>query len=178
MKTKSVVLPWFVLVVGLSGCTTLSQQRQYDDMRRLSELQEIRSRLDRVEARINGIVEGQEQLAGEVMALRSEGATASGDSSRRLAMLEQKVAAQAEESARARDVLLGTVTTRVAEIVNAPPASARAGAETGLEHSVQQGETLSEIAKAYGVTVSAIVKANGLTNADTIRVGQKLFIPQ
>lgn len=49
--------------------------------------------------------------------------------------------------------------------------------ETGYEHIVKPGETLSEIAKAYKVSVGAILKANGLENPNTIRPGWKLFIP-
>lgn len=51
-----------------------------------------------------------------------------------------------------------------------------AKSQSGYEHKVEPGQTLSAIAKAYGVTVKAIRDANGLPN-DTIRVGQVLFIP-
>ena len=53
-----------------------------------------------------------------------------------------------------------------------------AGSEYGREHVVRPGETLSEIASAYGVTLNALVRANGLKNANAIRVGQKIFIPE
>ncbi|HHN94131.1 MAG TPA: LysM peptidoglycan-binding domain-containing protein, partial [Anaerolineae bacterium] len=49
---------------------------------------------------------------------------------------------------------------------------------SGLEsHIVQPGETLSLIAAVYGCTVEEIVAANGLPNADTISIGQTLYIP-
>ncbi len=57
-----------------------------------------------------------------------------------------------------------------------PPAPSNA-AKTGYEHVVKSGETLTDIAKAYKVKPDAIIKANGLKNANSIRVGQKLFIP-
>ncbi len=44
-------------------------------------------------------------------------------------------------------------------------------------HTVQRGETLSEIAKQYGVSVQAIVAVNGLDNPNLIITGQKLIIP-
>lgn len=47
----------------------------------------------------------------------------------------------------------------------------------GLQHEVQPGEALSIIAQRYGVSVRDIVRANNLSDADTIRVGQKLLIP-
>ena len=45
------------------------------------------------------------------------------------------------------------------------------------EYTVEQGATLSVIARAYKVSVSDIKKANRLKN-DRIRVGQKLYIPK
>jgi LysM repeat protein len=44
-------------------------------------------------------------------------------------------------------------------------------------HVVQEGETLSEIARMYGVTADALAQANGLDNPNAIRVGQALVIP-
>ena len=50
-------------------------------------------------------------------------------------------------------------------------------AETGYEHVVESGQSLSTIAAAYKVSVSSIKKANNL-KSDGVRVGQKLFIPK
>jgi LysM repeat protein len=47
----------------------------------------------------------------------------------------------------------------------------------GAYHTVQDGEALAFIAAQYGVTVEAIQQANNLPNADSIYVGQELFIP-
>ena len=55
--------------------------------------------------------------------------------------------------------------------------SKRKISDTGIEHVVQPGETLSAIAQAYGVKIDTILKANNIKNANSIRVGQKLFIP-
>lgn len=44
-------------------------------------------------------------------------------------------------------------------------------------HIVEQGETLSEIARDYGVTTDQLVQVNGLDNPNAIRVGQALIIP-
>ena len=48
---------------------------------------------------------------------------------------------------------------------------------TGIEHVVQPGETLSQIAAAYGVKMDVIARVNNISNPASIRVGQKLFIP-
>lgn len=44
-------------------------------------------------------------------------------------------------------------------------------------HVVQEGETLSEIARTYGVTTAELVQTNGLDDPNAISVGQALVIP-
>ena len=55
--------------------------------------------------------------------------------------------------------------------------------ERGYEYTVQQGNTLSAIAKAYrdqgvNVTVDDILKANPGLNPKLLKVGQVIFIPE
>jgi LysM repeat protein len=47
----------------------------------------------------------------------------------------------------------------------------------GVEHIVQPGEGLIQIAEKYGVDAGVLAEANGLTNRNLLRVGQKLIIP-
>jgi len=59
-------------------------------------------------------------------------------------------------------------------------ATAAAGAPAivaATTYIVRPGDTLSEIAVRHGTTVQALVKANGITDANLIRVGQLLHIP-
>jgi LysM repeat protein len=56
-----------------------------------------------------------------------------------------------------------------------PPTAAPVG--EAVYHTVQRGETLSQIALGYRVTVQAIVSANGLTDPNHIITGQRLLIP-
>lgn len=51
-----------------------------------------------------------------------------------------------------------------------------AGSE-GTYHEVQEGEVLALIAAQYGVTVEQIQQANALTDANSVYVGQRLYIP-
>ena len=46
-----------------------------------------------------------------------------------------------------------------------------------LEIVVEQGDTLSAIAKEHGTTMDSIVEANGIENPDLIFVGQEIKIP-
>ncbi|MFQ5613871.1 MAG: putative glycoside hydrolase [Anaerolineae bacterium] len=52
-----------------------------------------------------------------------------------------------------------------------------AGVESVYRYEVQQGDTLSSIAKRFGVTVHALVEANDLPDPNRIFPGQKLTIP-
>lgn len=47
-----------------------------------------------------------------------------------------------------------------------------------VKYTVQAGDTLGEIARAFGISVSAIAQANDIVNPDLIYTGQVLVIPQ
>ena len=44
-------------------------------------------------------------------------------------------------------------------------------------HVVQEGDTLSEIAKQYGVTVEALQEVNAISDPQRLQIGQELIIP-
>jgi LysM repeat protein len=44
-------------------------------------------------------------------------------------------------------------------------------------HTVQRGETLTRIARQYGVSMAVLAQVNGISNANVIKVGQVLQIP-
>jgi len=48
----------------------------------------------------------------------------------------------------------------------------------GGQHAVRAGETLTTIAARYGVRVQALMEKNQITDANSIREGQKLTIPE
>jgi LysM repeat protein len=70
-----------------------------------------------------------------------------------------------------------TATTEPAATPAAPAAPPSEGTDTVVWHTVQQGETLSSIARRYGTSWQAIAQANGLVNPNQIYAGQKLKIP-
>ena len=49
--------------------------------------------------------------------------------------------------------------------------------QAGRKHTVEAGQTLTDIAKAYKTTTAVIMKANNLKSS-TVRAGQVLFIPE
>ena len=108
--------------------------------------------------------------AAEVAALREQ-----------LDALQRQVraldAARAADKREIYDDITKKVTELVKKVTPAAPPAKKAAPQTGYEHVVQAGESLSAIAQAYGVKMDAILKANNIKNADAIRIGQKLFIP-
>jgi len=48
----------------------------------------------------------------------------------------------------------------------------------GVQHAVRAGETLTTIAARYGISVQALMEKNQITDANSIREGQKLAIPE
>lgn len=52
-----------------------------------------------------------------------------------------------------------------------------AATETYTTHTVQQGETLSSIARKYQTTKDFLIRLNNLTKPDALSIGQKLKVP-
>ena len=50
-------------------------------------------------------------------------------------------------------------------------------AASGATYEVKSGDSLSKIAAAHGVKTKALMEANNITDANKIRIGQKLTIP-
>ncbi len=67
--------------------------------------------------------------------------------------------------------------TAVPTATKSPTARPTAKPSVPKTHTVQAGETLSQIARLYGVSVDALVASNDLASADLINVGMRLVIP-
>lgn len=66
---------------------------------------------------------------------------------------------------------------RIGQRLSIPSGGSAAPAPRYVSHRVQQGQTLSAIARRYGTTVGSILASNDLKSAHRIRVGQVLRIP-
>jgi LysM repeat protein len=86
--------------------------------------------------------------------------------------------------ATAKADIIEEISTKVSKIIAANTKTSESGtykstgSQTGYEHVVQPGETISHIAEAYKVSTTAIIKANNIKDARTLQVGTKLFIPE
>ncbi len=94
------------------------------------------------------------------------------DLERQISRLET---ARAQDRKEIIDRMTATISQMLASSAAAQPTSR--GSQTGVEHTVRPGETLSEIASAYGVTVRALIQANSMENPDRIRAGDRVFVP-
>ena len=185
--------PPFALVLGLAfvsaGCATTQDdtgiptatQADVDYLR--EEIRRLHSRLDASDAEI-GRVQGDVASAHSSQPAYASAAQVQAIQTQ-LEALQRQI--QAVDAARAQDKkeIYDDIAKKVAGLLKSQSASSGAGAksssrsasQTGWEHVVQPGETLSVIAAAYKVKTSAIVDANKLKSADSIYAGQTLFIP-
>lgn len=171
------------LLVGIailcSGCETLSgRQRRQSETRLYNEIVNMKASIQRLEQRIEGIEAGREDLYAQVASLQAEQGRVAAKRGAELEALDSKLAAQKAAADRTRKELVANLSRKMADIMRTSTPASSVRTESGYEHVVKPGETLSEIAKAYKVTISVVTKANNLKNPDDLRVGQKLFIPE
>ncbi len=163
----------------LAGCATLTPDpvttsaREPADPGLAGEVKALQEW--RQEARLE-----QESQAREIEALRKQ--VRELDAAFRENQQAVKVQFQDLEASREQDkkFIVDELTRKLVSVQGSliPPAPpVGGGSKAGYEHVVKTGETLSVIARGYKVDMAAILKANKLKSANSIRVGQKLFIP-
>lgn len=166
-----------LLVAG--GCVTMVDQNTMAQQQ--ADMERLREDVQRIQEKLNGVELEQQNLAREIGSARG---TPREDTvvRNRLDTLERQV----QSLAAGREADRKQIVNQVASIVGASGGGAGgrssagrggSGTQTGYEHTVGAGESLSAIAVAYKVSVADIKKANNLKSS-TVRVGQKLFIPK
>lgn len=163
--------------MGFSGCASVINERRNAAMRERSDIDNLKAKLSRLEEQVDGITAAQQDLYRERETLHSSQEKNRLEFENRLSEMERALKAAEAARARLRQEIIESLSKKMAEIIRLQAVQAPRF-EEGREHTVQPGETLSEIAAVYKVEVSAIVKANKLKSADSIRAGQKLFIPE
>ena len=167
-----------VAVLVSSGCVTMVDQNTVAQQQ--ADMEKLRENVQHIQEKINGLELEQQNLQRDIGSMK--GAPKEDMLVRnRLDTLERQV----QSLASARDADRKQIVSQVASIVGSSgggssgkfSSSGRSSAQSGYEHVVESGQTLSAIAVAYKVSVSSIKKANSM-KSDTIRVGQKLFIPK
>ena len=167
------------VLLGLlaGGCTTIyGGGRQQREARVEMELRNLRAEVERLRDRLDELDAGRQDVYRRVEGIEGDVAGEVRANRQRLDQLEQRVAAVDAARAKDRQAIVDELSREMAKLVNSRAPAPRT--VSGVEHVVQPGQTLSEIAAVYGVRTRAIVEANNLTDPNNIRVGQTLFIPE
>jgi LysM repeat protein len=152
---------------------------QDEEMRQDAEIDRLKADMVRLQGQVSELAQVQDRVASDVAALQSEQSAKSRAIDARLGTVERTVGDAAGERERLRQSIVSDVSQKVSTLIKtSAPAAPPARAESGYEHIVKSGETMSAIATAYKVNVNAIMQANGIKNPNSLRVGQKLFIPE
>ncbi len=176
MKYPIQILLLTCLVLA-SGCMTGGRRDREEQAARVNfERKNIRSDVERLKVQIADTGTGQEEIYQRLDDLEEAQRKSERLQQERIEKLERALAEQDIAREKDKAEIIDQLSKKMAELV-ATGAPADEPSE-GYQHVVKPGETLSEIAAAYGVRPSVIVRLNKLRNADTIRVGQKLFIPE
>ena len=172
MKTTMLML---TMLVAAGGCVTTQQQR-LEEARRERDFASLKADVYRIKEQAGSASTGYDQIYAEIERLRREQAGEDKELASRLDAVEARLRKQDAAMQAMHKQIVAELSSKIKTIMKSQARSP--GVEYGREHLVKQGETLSEIASAYGVAINAVVRANGLKNANAIRVGQKLFIPE
>jgi LysM repeat protein len=154
------------------GCTTMTGPSE-TELALEGEVQQLRGEVTLLRNQVSEMRQSQDRVLDGLNEERSSGSAGARRLEERVQAVERGLGA---ESA-AREQMRTEIVEKVIQILKTQaPTPSRPKPESGYEHIVKQGETLSAIAAAYKVSVGDIKKANNL-RSDVLRVGQKLFIP-
>lgn len=198
MKTLTFI-PLFALLAFTAGCTTSLDgrrvdQRSIDQAREQTARENALADVDRLKARVEGLELAQQDQLAQLAALKEERAKDQKDFRDGLVLLDRAInEAQAGREAD-KQAIINDLTDKIAGIAQklqggasvrppsgsgTPKTAPENTAETGGRvHVIKTGETLSSIATAYKIKVQALIEANGIKNPNTVRIGQKLVIPE
>ena len=191
MKSIHFLLPLAAALLAAPGCTTMVDSDDDVPLATRADVEYLRGEIRRLNDRQSASESEFGRFQGEMMSAQagqSAYASAAQVQSLQTQLEDLQRQIRALDAARAQDQkeIYDDISKKIATILktSAPapsrssaPARPRSGSQSGIEHVVQPGESLSKIAAAYGVKMDVIVQENGLSDPGNIRVGQKLFIP-
>ena len=188
MKNAFRLFPLAWVLAAAAGCATMVES---DDapVASQADVDYLRGEIRRLNARVEASESEVGRVQSSVQASQSSQpgyASAAQVQSLQTQLEDLQRQIRALDAARAQDKKeiyddiskkISTILKTSAPSARAAPSRPRSGSQSGIEHGVQPGESLSKIAAAYGVKMDVIVQENGLSDPGNIRVGQKLFIP-
>jgi LysM repeat protein len=160
------------------GCSTLTVEDRSLLTGMKTDIRSLEEQITRANGRMEAIEVGQRDLYAELDRQSTTSKTQTEEVSKRVAELDARI--QQVDSARVNDKakIVEHLSKKIEEVLNKNRTSGGNSGGLVYEHVVKKGESLSRIAAEYSVSVKAIVKENNLPNANTIRVGQTLYIPK
>ena len=188
-KTRCLLpLACALLPLLLTGCETFGSYRTEEEMQRREDALILDEKFQKLSGRIEGLEIEVQQLSETVNAVQTKQGAAMQSQTQslqaRLDALEARL--RTVEVAREKDKqeIVDKLSQKMSQIMTTSSSSGgskkttkRSHADSGYEHEVQPGDTLSAIAAAYGVTSKIIIDNNDIKDPNRLRVGQKLFIP-
>lgn len=184
-------LPLILFSLGLiwAGTGCVSTQESGPPPASQADVGYLREEIRRLNARLDATDAEVGRMQGDLMSSRSSQpsmASAAQLQSVKTEVDDLQRQIRAVDAARAKDkkAIYDDLTKKISKLLKSSSSSSsrsssrrRTGSQSGIEHVVKPGQTLSQIAAAYGVTTKVLVEENGLKNANAIFAGQKLFIP-
>ena len=157
-------------------CGTAAAQAKDDFMRQqaFAEMQRVSGQIDVLQSNLN-------DLARRMSALENRGDSES--TKAEIAALKSAVAELRRELGQQRGEIVKDLSGRISKLQQQsappPPPKVERKVFTGphIEYTVQSGDSLFLIAKAFNASVKEIREMNNL-KGDNLRVGQKLNIPK
>ena len=123
------------------------------------------------------IVEGQVLVIPGAAAAAPQTATHTVGAGENLASIARRYGSTVRAVAAANGITNPNL-VRIGQRLTVPRAGAAAPpAPAAATHTVAAGETLAGIARRYGTTTAALATANRISNANLVRIGQRLTIP-
>ncbi len=178
MRKFLMTLPSVLVLAG--GCAQLAPRGGQSESARIQgQVQDLRIEVQRLEERVDGMATAQDLIQQDLTAIKAASGRKDDKAIQdRLTAIETRLQDAEKEKQALKAEVIDDLTKRMNSLLSAQAPAQAARTESGYEHVVKAGESLSKIAATYKSSVSAIVRANNLKDANSIRAGQKLFIPE
>ena len=177
MKTKITT----ALFVAALAAGTVSAQAPAGAGRDAFLKQQAVAEMQRVSAQVDVLATNQEELSDRLR--KTEAMKAEIDNLRaEIAALKGAISELRREMGGQRDEIVRDLSKKIATMQPPAPKPTPKSRSTGpcyecKEYTVQQGDTLSLIAKAFGTTVQKLKEMNGM-KGDVLKIGQKINVPK
>jgi len=185
MSRKTMIACAAAVIVAATGCETMNGNS--DAVKRQNaKLYEVARTSEEQMTRVNSAIEDLQQDRSKLIQAVNANTLKVAELQKQNDELRAQINTERKERAQAIDQLISKVSGMMSKTISsatsapAPKSSGGegpAGSGEYVVYTVQSGDTLGVIAKAYGVTVDSVRKVNSMKN-DNIRVGQKLYVPK